>query len=934
MFPGFGEAASYLILELLFQTYPAYHDRGSRRAVQDCVQAILLYSPNSFVTLVCLLRDEASKTGIAPSNAFVLTEWCSTALQICAENIELWKTHKHDLVLADAQVLELCASQNVRDGVKRSAFVVTRRALRKLLKHQADGEHAVKAIVSKLSEKGTLGYRGAVLLGVVAGVCSRLPGKKSIMEDCKAEYLAFWAREVVGSRSIVPTHIANALNDFFSSFVTVQDLETMIVPTLEKGLLRAPEVVLNDLVRPLVLSLPRDIDLSELLANRLLKPLLSNIKSTNVDIRNRVLSTFGVLVDRSHNENALGKVSNDILTPLASSKLASAEQRVLHSRMLSLLPYIPSLSTSICDALAKIASKEPSEFSLLAESSALTHHLVLRIVKETTKVEGEFDTFVRGLGDKRPAFQRVWALQSGNLFWEIYQQSNADNASVLQAVKTIVPKLVALLQEAASNPLPAAQTGIIVSGYVVVSLHEFFITVLKGSRLKSTLDKTSVFGLALALSPKPSFLLNYKAYMKISSEEELKWIIRALASCSSKLCALGTPSEVSDAWVQSYLYFMTASSVPPSIRKLSTESLSNVYISEPVSIGKFVVHGLWSWYWNLEMGVKESAAATAQSGTDGLFLAIHSICPPVGKTHSSDLSVISEVIQAQLVQMLVLCRPEILPRVNWIEMCLRVGQDPGTIAKAYDTQCIEQVKDILYDIQLKQLGNKADVAAYNTFAELAFVAPDTITPKLVEQILTDLDVKQLQMYDPTDFAIARTPEGVAFVDVLSKKNQNQVLDKNARDYDTLKWEEEIRSQLAQKKGQPKRLTPDEQAKVNTQLLKEATIREKVLGLEKKLQRGIGIILGLATGPPTDADTWIGPSVSCLLQIINSNVGLLVGDAADQCYLACSNFVSPRLGSLRSFIGVATLRALGSSHLPKNFEQEPLGGIVSSLVDRA
>ena len=927
------ESSLHWILDLLFQTHPAYRDRGSRRAVQDCLQDILSQSSGRFSTFISRLKREASKVGIAPSNAFVLTEWCSIALQICVENIELWQIHKQDLITAIAQTLELSTSCYARDGVKKAALSVTRRALRKLLRHPENGHGAMRDIVSLLSAKGPLGYRSSVLLGTVAGVWSRLPTKKSAIEDWKAECFAFWVREVVGSRSTVPVHIANGLHDFFLNFVTIQDLKTVIVPALEKGLLRAPEIVLNDLVRPTISSLPSDIDLAETLANNLLKSLLSNMKSTNADIRSRALSTFGALVHRSYDENVLGKISNDILTPLVASKIAAAEQRTLHSRMLSLLPQKPLLSAGICDGLTKIVPKEPNDTALLAELTALTRHLVFRMINKAGEFGEAVNIFAKGLDDKRPAFQKVWALQSGNLFWEISQMSDVKKLSGLQAAEVIVPKMLAIFQDIVSNPLPAAQTGIIISGYVMVSLHDFFATILKESRLKGTLEKSNIYGQALALTPKPSFLLNYKAYMKASNEEELRWVIRAITNCSPHVCALGLPSAVSDTWIHSLLYFMTSTSTPPEIRRLAKVSLGNIYSSQPALIGKYVVHGIWTWYWNIEMDIKDSIAVTTQSGTNDLFLAVQCICPSIVKSRSPDGLVDNEVIQSQLVQMLVLCRPEVLPRVDWIETCLRVRQDPGAIAKLYYMQCIERVREILRDVQYRQPGNKAELAAYNTFAELAFVAPDIITPILVSQISADLDVQELQLYEPMDFAIARTPEGVAFVDVLSKKGQNQALDKNVRDYDTLKWEEEIRSQLAQKKGQPKRLTPDEQAKVNAQLLKEATIREKVLVLEKKLKRGIGTILALATGPPTEADTWIGPSVNCLIQLIKADVGLLVGDAAAECYMACSNCLSSRLGSLKLFVGVATLRALGSSHLPKNVEEEPIGGSVVLFINR-
>lgn len=208
-----------------------------------------------------------------------------------------------------------------------------------------------------------------------------------------------------------------------------------------------------------------------------------------------------------------------------------------------------------------------------------------------------------------------------------------------------------------------------------------------------------------------------------------------------------------------------------------------------------------------------------------------------------------------------------------------------------------------------------------------------MTTLIVDQIRVDLDPRQLDGIGPTEAAIFRTPEGTAFVDVLSKQSQNQSVSKNTKDYDTLKWEEELRSQLAQKKGQTKKFTPDEQVKVNAQLAKESQIRRNVAAINGRLRRGVGIISSLATGPPTEAESWFGPSVKHLFDVIQAGAGLILGDAAALGYLQCADRTSSRLGTMRSFVGVATLRAAGVPNLPENLLAEPLGDLVTRVLYR-
>lgn len=235
--------------------------------------------------------------------------------------------------------------------------------------------------------------------------------------------------------------------------------------------------------------------------------------------------------------------------------------------------------------------------------------------------------------------------------------------------------------------------------------------------------------------------------------------------------------------------------------------------------------------------------------------------------------------------------------------------------------------------QSSQQSSAVKTAAYNAAAELAFVAPDVMTSRIVELIQQDLDPTQLTSIGPTEAAIFRTEEGTPFVDVLASKSQSYTPNKNTKDYDTLKWEEELRASLAKKKGQQKKLTPEETAKVNAQLKKESAIRLQIRYLEARLLRGIGVIKSLATGPPTEAGLWMGPAVTALVNVITAGAGLITGTAAPDAYIQCAERLPGRIGVLRPFIGVATLRALDVPNLPENLIQEPLGALITRVLYR-
>ena len=879
--------------------------------------------------MVEAFTSEASKPGLAPSSLFVLLEWAEILLQYCVGKSEAWGRFGPSLIFALAQALESCISSKAKSSLKQSALVVARRSLRFLFRSDNIGVRAVEDIVSQVSAKSSpLGQRGAVLLGVVAGVCARLVSKRSILEGLKEQYYSFYIREVLGSRSIVSEHIGAALNDLFSNFTTFQDLKTQISPALEKSILRAPEVVLNDLISPLIISLPNDLDLAEILADNLLKPILSNVKSQNPIIRNGAISAFEKLAVRSRAERYLAKCAEDILEPLATSKLTAADHRAIHAQMLSLLPYLSMRSHSICEKLAPIISKEPNEHALGAEIAAFSTHFSFLLSANSEEVlrrdSSLTNVYVKGLSDKKPGVRKVWVMRIGDMLWRTRVPAQKYQG-ISEFLEIILPKLLGIFDELLLNPLPTGQTSLAVIAYVVIALTGPMLQGLRTEKVSSMLLKANVMNKAMTSKPKLSILLNHRIYTKLSNAEDYIWMIRALEVTSSLLVEAGSESASSDAWAQAFLFSIASADLSHGIREQASSMLSKCYIADPARVSNAIIHGLWSWVRHDGTVEKDTVAAAAKTGTKRLSLAVQAISLPCHKPPLVSPRIEKNLLRTQLIDMLVLCRPEILPGISWIELCLRVGEDPGALVASNTLRCFEKVEAHLTYLDQPAIPASFKLAAYRTAADLAFVAPEKVMPILLSKIEGDMPVEDVRLCGPLHVAIANTPDGVAFLDVLDKSGQNLLVDKNSRDYDTIRWEEEVRTQLARKKGHEKKLSPDEKLRVDAQLKKEAAIREQVKRLASRLGRAIGFINALASGPPIEPATWLGKCVTLLLGIIAVGAGRIVEDTADVAYISCAQFVAARLGTLRQFIGIATLRAIGASQLPPHWEQEPLGG---------
>ena len=877
------------------------------------------------------MQHESTKPTIAPGNAFVLVRWSSLLLQHSVADKTLWHAIGKRILGALTNALNTLYSSGPKASTLTTAVRVSRRAIRAIARAEFGLDALDESIITLSTKPSTPMPRNAITLGIIAGVCKRVPDRDSVVESRKQDYIAFYIRELLGSRAQLPEYIGKALHDFFTAFITLEDMKRDIVPAVEKALLRAPEVVLNDLVAPMIASLPKELDLSEVLTRNLLRPLLSNIKSTNAVIRDGAVRTFEVIASRCTDGNFIEKAADDILTPLITNKVASAEQRVIHAQMLSALHPSTTLASKVQQGLVPVASKEANEAAVAAELLAVSKFAKYALENDMKIESATIDAFSKGLSEKRLPMRRLWCLSFVDIIWSLGADSiGKENASLF--LDSGIGKLVDVFNEVVANPIPAAQNGQVAVACATAALCLAYIPRIPDLKSAPIVRKARIADRMLTSDSKPSFILSPRVYTKLGAEDDLRWLQRAITSSFQKLPDDEAQSSSSTAWAQALIYVIVGAGVPARIRNEAARELRSLYCNEPAKVSEIITQGLWQWCEDVELEAKDSAAFIARTGRGELYKVVSAICLDHETLSEQGVSVDNLVLEHQMIKLLVLCRIQLVTRASWVELCLRSGIDPGALAGKAPTECLAEILTVTENPVWKPLPSFQG-AAFSAAAELAFVATEELTPLVVSQISRDLNPAQLEDIGPTEAAIYRTSEGTAFIDVLSKQSQTQQISKRVRDYDTLKWEEDLRAQLAQKKGQTKKLTPDEQAKVNAQLVKESSIRENVAQVDARLRRGIGMISGLATGTPTEAETWFGPSVKMLFEIIQGGASLIVGDAAALGYLQCANRASSRLGAMRPFVGVATLRAAGVTILPDTLLAEPLGDLVTRVLYR-
>lgn len=683
------------LLKLLFNTYAFYQDRRSRKAVQQCIRTIFSAGapPDKLAGFVKDVQAEAAKPGIAPSNAFVLVEWCSVLLQefVGTENWPKWGLN---IISSDAQALEICQSASPRSNLTRSAIVATRRALRKIVSRPDTCQQSIHDIISNLTAKSIQPIaRNSIMLGVCAGVCARNPDAKSIFEHKKSDIYAFYTREILGSRTQLPAHIVNGLQDFFLTFTSSEDVEKEITPSLEKGLLRAPEIILNDLVTPLFKSLSPNIDLSNILKNRLLKPLLSNVKSTNVLIRQGGLRAFQAAFSKCHDETAIIYIADEVLNLLKSGKLTVADHRVIHCEILAALTINKVIAQKVLPTLAAVAGKETNEAALGAEISVLSQYTIwlLRDSQDVPKIV--LDTFAKGISDKKVAARRLWTLRLGDVMWSLNDSESGRTSLTIIATTTLAPCLN-LWNEVVANALAAAQSGLVTVNYVLTAVIPTKIELVHDTSIISSLKKAKAVQQALEVEPKPSFLLNHRIYSKLTGAEDFIWFIRALGAVSYAVALDETDSVLATAWSQAMIYCICAHNTTSTVRRQATTALSEAYIKSPSRIGQIMINGIWRWLSCVELAENDCAAAASKSENSNLYLVVRAIClsPAELAAQGGELNI--QIREQQMISLLVLSRPELLPHVSWIELCLRMCVDPGDLARKHTDALITEVLSI------------------------------------------------------------------------------------------------------------------------------------------------------------------------------------------------------------------------------------------------
>ncbi|KAH9925947.1 ARM repeat-containing protein [Epithele typhae] len=934
------------IFKLLTSTYPRYIDSESRETVESVGMAMVRRDElrgrpegepeeSKFGVLEQVLgwvsqevgRIHKSPSSCAAADIFVLLSWSCGLYVICLDCDPEFPTSRAWPVLLAimACLVDMLLDPTTpgKKSIHKSALVRTRRALR----HSPGNLSTVMRTLLRPMKALPSPLAVVPLLGISIDVTLRLKDVKdqkltTIDSAVKTEIIQLYTGSVLMSRAPVGSHISTALHDFISSQVTTSDFAGTILPSMEKALLRSPEISLTitaDFFPAYAHEVPSDS------FRKLLASCLNSAKSSNALVRNSAAVFFKVLADRAKEPADQEHAASELLALPKAGKTAGPDHRVTLFTMLGGLPSSTSVSPSVVRTALPILAKETHDAAMTALSKSLAPHLLSSLKSDTPLPNDVVIVATKEMTSAKPPVRRAFCSLVGNALLSI---GDTVSEAALAFTKAVIPALEANLKTVAANPFNAAAGTL--DGYVSVAIllgplarSKQFDTIISGN--------SNLHALAVA-SPKPSFLLWDKVYQKLNGEEEEMWLLHASEATLFYFKNEFITNEQARTLLGSIFLHLVVESNIPAVRRAAVGVVERLTAALPEHINLAITSACATYLSKEKTPVKANGSSDELETTtskEARLPALILACAAFGEDCPLDIK------QRMLWDWVLLAHhpgPSGKIRQVWIELCQKARVDPHELVTAHADAILEKVYSAM-EVDSKAASGFSE-AAYRAVTTLVFVAPEAVLHKLVGHIQSDIAPSNTQSLADDDLAIWATPVGQTYVDVLATK-KDEVPQKKGKGYKDAQWEAEVRKSLASKKasGAGATLSKADQALVQAQLEKEAAVRARVEGIKAKLERGLGLVHALVRAQVEELHSFVSPLATLIREGAFGPAVRLVGETSFTTYLMLSECCSDRLDSYCKWVGVAALRSSEVDGIPEDFTIEPLNALVIRVLYR-
>ncbi|KAL7422316.1 translational activator of GCN4 [Cryptotrichosporon argae] len=800
----------------------------------------------------------------------------------------------------------------------RIVHKVNIRVWRVLRQIRADLPAALKVLLAYKAAPA----RTAALLSDVIGVTLRLKSKKgapegkAIIEAEKDAVLAFYTTNILSSKTALPRHQAQAFSEFLSTFVSRDMLVVKLVPAAERMLLRSPEVAL-ELTASLLDSCQHDI--SVIVPAKLVPSILASAKSTNADTRAKSVVLFRALASRVSDADALAKTATEVLAAPKTGKSVSAEHRIALFAMIAAIAPSDAASAVVLDTLPVLVGKEGNEPALAAIGTALGLHLGHLLQSSKAVAAASTAALAKELASTKLPARRALSVAIGSGIWQVYEAQGQFSPEGDKLIASLVPALEGNLKTASAN-MPANAGGFL-EGYVALALT---VGPLKNTAAASKLCPSSAP--YLVTSPKPSFVLNDKAYTKLQTVEDERWFLRTLQVLIEANADKLGPKAARVA-IGLGLIYLAFDSKHAETRRETFAVVSTLSSAHSQLVACIVREALKAWFPALD-----AQRASKRTGEDDDIILrsrelSRLLCATLVKSSTSDLAVLEDIAADFVV---LAHHPELEgATATWITLVQALGLDPAAVASNKREKILATV--------WAAAGTPAEdermaQAAYRTIATLAFIDPAIYVDAVWQQIKADLDPVELESIGLEERGIWVTPVDQMFVDVLNVK-KDQPENKNRKDYAVEKWEQEVRESLAKKKtaAVSANLSKQDRALVAAQLAKEADVRRHIARLQARLDRGLRLVASLADSSVAAVERHLTDMAQLLLVSAFGFGSFLVDQRAFDVFIKLGYLASDKLGETRRLLASVILRSHATPFIPADYLEDPLADQVTRIL---
>lgn len=847
---------------MVFDTYDGISSEPSIRLA--AARTLRLMAEADFDTVANTVGQAAlplASKQIPPKDALTLLEWVSEILETSDSAAKIKSDAFATLVKALSILLGkiLAASEiNTDKRQKRlsiAAVKSTRLSLgRALATHPAEFVSTFMAVCVKDKSLDSV-IALAVLSCCAYDMTIKAPAAYEKFSDSRQSFLNMYNSVVLGSKNPLNEFTANTISLYFREYApSADELRSVIAPAINRALLRAPEVVLQHIVPEFLREIPIQFDLSDITESTLLAALTGCFSSSKPAIRNMARESLEITLRLCH-------VKFDALfAKLVENckKCSSADQRLVYAQLLSSCTCnITDVNKSLGD-LTAVLVKESNEECLTYLADAY-FGLVVRLESVSPSV---IDAMKKGISEKRAGFKKAYICGYCDRLWK-----NHKNGSFQPELWSQVTIGIKDLKE---NPMTAVQNKSI-----------------NALLAYTAIEPSKTIGDAVFAS---------KLVQKLKTEDEIKWLTRALVS---------SIDQANASWCYAWYYACLSNNVVKNSRKDALYALKKLYVSAAMT----------------DEARTLLAAQISSDETFNEYADLHEVLNTFGEKNCS----------SALQNTLVACHfSDRNVKGGWPALCLRAGADAQKVLTEAGNTGVKKVLDRL----LSATDPKIVKALVDSICTMAFVDPKTSAPVIVEFMKTNLD--QLSV-SPTDVMIWQSPEGT-IVDVESVDKRKKVYaetKRSGKDKETQEWEDALRKELQKKKGQAaKKLTKEEEAQLKVQ----GEVRSRLNHVAQNIKRTLLLISSLASQTVENGEEeWFPESVQLTMKCLEaSSIRALAVSELCNTYINLSQRISTRLDKLlRPLLGAAVIRAkLGDIEgLSSVYTAESISSLVSRVLYR-